>query len=196
MTLKWEPADAETIKAHERSMADADREFAEMEAHYRMNLECAEIALTQFKRLTAEDREAIEDAVENLKTGWAAIQTMPPAARRAAYRLMAGAHVIGSRATVCGSEKIYWDIKSHGPGARKLLEFRHRDAADWQDRARRLMRPFFDENPEITAEAMAQNTYNKKRIPVSYEWYVRTCVRPTLKQWRAGERKVALRLIK
>jgi hypothetical protein len=72
--LEWMKADAATIKtfkASQKTELETAREFAEAEANYRTNLECADIALQKFKRLTAEDREDIEIAVMHLKIGWA-----------------------------------------------------------------------------------------------------------------------------
>jgi hypothetical protein len=159
--LEWVKADAATIKAFaeagQKTEVETAREAAEAEANYRMNLECAEIALSGFERLTAEDREDIELAVTHLKIGWALHEQSsdPIQLRWAANYLMFAAHVIGSRCTVCDSEKIFWDIKAHGPqGAKTGAALRER-AEKWKGAARQRIAEKDATRPKLSASRLA-----------------------------------------
>jgi hypothetical protein len=158
--LEWVKADAATIKAFEASQkteVETAREAAEAEANYRMNLECAEIALRDFKRLTAGDREDIEIAVMHLKKGWALHEQSsgPIQLRRAANYLMFAAHVIGSRCTICDSEKIYRDIEAHGEQGRNTGTLAREKAEEWKGPARQYIAKKIDENGGVPPKRVA-----------------------------------------
>jgi hypothetical protein len=199
--LKWEKADAATIKAfaeaRQKTAAEAAREFAEAEANYRMNLECAEIALL-FERLTAEDREDIELAVIHLKLGWALHEQSndPIQLRRAANYLMFAAHVIGSRCTVCDSEKKYWNLKSHGPAGEASGRSRNNNADVWRVWVRQEITRLIKTNPALTPVDLAEKTRASKTAPgnlPSHDRLVRF-IREELKS-RKAEKKNSLRLV-
>jgi hypothetical protein len=170
--LEWVKADAATIKAFEASQKteiDEAREAAEAEANYRMNLELAEAAL-RFERLTAEDREDIEIAVTRLKIGWALHKQSsdPIQLRRAANHLLFAAHVIGSRCTVCDSEKKYWNLKSHGPAGEASGRSRNNDADVWRVWVRQEITRLIETNPAAPddfAEKMRANKTAPGNLP-------------------------------
>jgi hypothetical protein len=167
--LEWVKADAATIKAFEASQKteiDEAREAAEAEANYRMNLELVEAAL-RFERLTVEDREDIELAAIHLKIGWALHEQSsdPIQLRRAANYLMFAAHVIGSRCTVCDSEKKYWNLKSHGPPGKKSGRSRKGDANIRDEWVRLEITRLLTRNKMLTPAQLAEKMRDNKTAP-------------------------------
>jgi hypothetical protein len=163
-----------------------------------MNLECAEIALRKFKRLTAEDREDIELAVIHLKLGWALHEQSsdPIQLRRAANFLMFAAHVIGSRCTVCDSEKKYWNLKSHGPAGEASGRRRNNDADVWRACARQEITRLIKTNPALAPDGFTEKLRANKTAPgnlPSHDRLVRF-IRKELKGRKAGK-KNSLRLV-
>jgi hypothetical protein len=167
MEIKWEKADAATIKAFaetgQKPAVETAREFAEAEANYRMNLECAKDALC-FKWLAAEDREAIEIAITRLEIGWTLHEQSsdPIQLGRAANYLMFAAHVIGSRCTVCDSEKKYWELKKSSAGGTNVKEKRQAllDAVSaWHE----YVRAYEAARPSKSLAALARGLVEKPR---------------------------------
>ena len=158
----WVKADAKDFA--ESAPKTEAREAAEAEANYRMNLECAEIALSDFKGLTAEDREDIEIAVTRLKLGWALLhEEHPIQLRQAAHYLMFAAHVIGSRCTVCESEKEYWRRDKCSKGGKKT----NPDTQKWKDWAMAII----VKNPEVKASKMTESLLEEKSKPSNLPGY-------------------------
>jgi hypothetical protein len=196
--LERAKADAATIKAfkasHQKPEIDEAREAAEAEANYRMNLECAEVALREW--LTAEDREDIGIAVTHLKIGWALHEQSsdPVQLRRAANYLMFAAHVIGSRCTVCDSEKEYWRRQSCRAGGEK---------EDEPQRLRKIWETYVKgclaESPELSAALMVDSLLVDKEapkcLPKSRDYLLKQVGKLKKEMEAASEKDDRLRLI-
>jgi hypothetical protein len=72
------------------------------------------------EHLTDDDRWIIERGIYYLIQGNDLLKREDPESlREAAWLFLAGAYYLGSRCAVSISEKIYCDLKSHGPGGKR-----------------------------------------------------------------------------